>query len=621
MFLVVLFHTEVPGFLGGFVGVDLFFVLSGYLITAGLVRNLSGGRGAGLGRFWARRFLRLLPAALLVVVTILVWSLGWAPAYRRPGLGADLFATVLYVANWHFIDSSGYFANEGVASPLLHMWSLAVEEQFYLAWPLVLAGGWRLLRRRGTAFARAGVALVAGALVLASAVLLTALARHGLTDRAYMGSDAKAFEPLLGALVALGASVPGATERVRRIATPLGWVGAVALVVLVPLLGGEHGPTGFYFCGGAVAFSLAGAAVIVTLALGWVRGLSDILALAPVAYLGRISYGIYLWHWPLTCWLLGRRGWDPTVTAEVVVGSVLLASASYHLVEMPIRRGRSRLWSTTKRTLTASGVVVATLAVAAAALGGTPLSGVVNRYVTPPGGAGRDVVLVIGDSVPQRLLAELSDAASARGLTLVSATAGGCSPLGVDRRIAPGDVTGRQCAAQVPGKIRTAVQTYHPGVIVWWSRYELADRLDDGRLLAAGHEDFWAAQQRDLRVRLGELTADGSHVVLVETDRPGVGLDSRCTPRDCHPFLRRLRDDDALRVRWNQILRDQRSARVSTVPIDDVYCHDARTPCDDRDALGVPVRADGSHFSDEAMKRRVADVLLDRVREAVGHRR
>ncbi|WP_409484168.1 acyltransferase family protein [Arsenicicoccus dermatophilus] len=616
VFLVVLFHAEVPGMHSGFLGVDLFFVLSGYLITAGLVRGLMRGRGAGLSSFWSRRFKRLLPAALLVCLAVLVWSMTLAPAYRRPSLGADLWWTSLYAANWHFIESAGYFAAQGAPSPLLHMWSLAVEEQFYLVWPLVLAATWHLLGRGHPGRARRAVLAVGVVLAVASAVLFVRVAGSGATDRAYMGSDTKAFEPLLGALVAVLLADPRAGQLARRAAPVVGWIGAVGLVLAIPQLGDSAGPSPWYFGSGAIIFSLLSAAVIVALARGEVPGLSTVLALPPVSYLGRISYGIYLWHWPVACWLPGE-GFAPWRAVAVVVLSVLLAAASYHLVELPVRDGSLSRRLTPRRTLTSSAGIVGALALAAAVLGGTPASAAINGVVRLPAPPGDKVVLVVGDSVPQRLLTDLAAAADRRGLTLVSATAGGCSPLGAHTEISPGEKMGLNCLS-VPDKIRTAVDTYHPGTVIWWSRYELADRYDGATLVRVTDRSFWDVQRRDLRTRIGDLTAHGATVVLVQTDRVGVGIRSRCTPQRCHPFLDRLVHHDELRHTWNDLVADvvNQDRRTRQIAIDDVYCHDAKAPCDDRVAGGVPARRDGSHFDDPQTRAVVAGALLDRAMAA-----
>jgi len=135
---VLAFHYGVPGGQAGFLGVDVFFVLSGYLITSLMLSQLRHGR-VRLGEFWTRRARRLVPALVPVVGATLLWGAVFAPAVLRDRLRGDIASTLFYFANWHFISSNTYFASDGVRSPLEHMWSLAVEEQFYLVWPLLLA--------------------------------------------------------------------------------------------------------------------------------------------------------------------------------------------------------------------------------------------------------------------------------------------------------------------------------------------------------------------------------------------------------------------------------------------------------------------------------------------------
>lgn len=138
VFLVILFHVSTPGFAAGYIGVDIFFVLSGYLITAGLMRETRRSGRINVGTFWLRRFKRLMPAALLILAAITVWMLWIAPLFQIRSISADPWWTLLYLANWHLMTASSYFSATGTPSPLLHMWSLAVEEQFYVVWPLIL---------------------------------------------------------------------------------------------------------------------------------------------------------------------------------------------------------------------------------------------------------------------------------------------------------------------------------------------------------------------------------------------------------------------------------------------------------------------------------------------------
>lgn len=573
-----------------------------------------GGTGAALTAFWARRVRRLLPASALVIAAVLVWAMTVAPAYRRESLGADAWWTALYLGNWRFIETSSYFDQQAVPSPLLHMWSLGVEEQFYLVWPLVVAGVWAAIGKRSPRLARVALVVVTALVAAASAALLLRYGRWHLYDRAYMGTDTKVFEPMAGALLALCVVQGRGATWARRAAPALGWAAVALLALLTPWLAGPRGATAVYYQGGAVAYVGLAAVLVAALAIGHLPLLSPALSWATPVYLGRISYGIYLWHWPVALVLAGEGSWSAARTAATLTTSVLLASISYHLVEKPVRTGRLASRRGPARVMLTGLGATAALALAASVLGGTPTSSAVNSLVALPGSRGAQTTLVLGDSVPHRLLPELSDAAERRGLTLFSSTAGGCSPLGVVNKVSPSDKRGGPCQDELPGRIKDGVAAHHPGTIIWWSRYETADSIHQGRLLTPEQPEFWTAQQRQLQLRIGQLTHNGATLVFVATDRPGVGMSNRCTPQSCNPFLRRMVDEDHYRERWNEVLRSAAAGnpRVRVVEIDDAYCHDGTTPCDDRNGSGVTVRSDGTHFSDPQMRVTVADAVIDR---------
>jgi len=202
--LVLLFHLRVPGFRAGFIGVDLFFVLSGFLITSLLLEEIRRTGRVSVPAFWARRARRLLPALVLVLLVVGIVTWATATYTERASIRGDLLATTGYVANWHLISTSTYFTDIGVDSPLEHTWSLGIEEQFYLVWPLLVFAVAALAIRP-----RNGVAVLALLGATASAVALALLWSPVAVERAYMGTDARIFEPLLGAAGAAFVASPG----------------------------------------------------------------------------------------------------------------------------------------------------------------------------------------------------------------------------------------------------------------------------------------------------------------------------------------------------------------------------------------------------------------------------
>ncbi|GGX21729.1 acyltransferase [Streptomyces malachitofuscus] len=354
---VLLFHAGHLG--GGFLGVDLFFVLSGFLITGLLLKEArEGGGRVDLVAFWGRRARRLLPALAVTVAgtLLLVLAFGPPPLLRfalddTPWVAANL-------TNWHFIaDRAGYW-NGADTRVFGHLWSIAVEEQFYLLWPLLVG----LIARGRDANRR--VAAVAGAGAVVSLVLmvaLTASAGPGDTTRVYEGTDTRAFALLLGSLAATAPAARLFARAREAILRRAGAVLACGIGAYWALADGQRTPS--LFQGGLFLHSLAAALLIGCLAQAPLSPLGRALAVPVLRRLGGLSYSLYLWHWPVFLLLdeerLGLSGLPRT--AVVVAVSVLAAWLSKVLVEDPVRF-RAR-WATGRRGVVA---LVATFAALAA---------------------------------------------------------------------------------------------------------------------------------------------------------------------------------------------------------------------------------------------------------------
>ncbi|MBM6406112.1 acyltransferase [Phycicoccus sp. CSK15P-2] len=334
---VLLFHTGVLP--GGFLGVDLFFVLSGYLITGLLLREIRDSGRVAWGAFLARRARRILPALAVVVVTVTLVVRAAGPRDLVRTTLADGPWVQANLLNWHLVAvDAGYWEHAGVLRVFEHLWSIAVEEQFYAVWPLVV-----LLVARGRTRPDHRVALVATVLCILSFAWMAALAGAGDPTRPYIGTDTRASSLLLGAVSATAPVARARARSVRALARTCVPPGAVALLLLAGILAswflvrGEESPA--LFRGGMLVHSAASAALV-----GWCvdapgTAVARLLGRGLPVRLGRLSYSLYLWHWPVvvlgSVWLPGATGWAGAAVFGGV--STLLAAVSKRFVEDPVR--------------------------------------------------------------------------------------------------------------------------------------------------------------------------------------------------------------------------------------------------------------------------------------------
>jgi peptidoglycan/LPS O-acetylase OafA/YrhL len=327
--LVFLFHAEVPGFTGAFIGVDIFFVLSGFLITALLLQERQGRGTVSLKKFYLRRALRLLPALFLLLAVYLLYHFyAAADAAERLYHFQDALMVLFYVSNW-----TRAFGWERPYS-LGHCWSLSIEEQFYAIWPLVFLGLMRLRKNLRTP-------LITLLFFGSWGWRIWLLERGGSWDRVYNGFDTRADMLLAGCLLAfLWHSGKLSFWYVSRRAAPLAGGAAVAVLALLAVLGRWQTPALYRWQYAVLA--LAVAVVILDLVARPEGLLSRFLSLAPLVWLGGISYGIYLWHYPLLhyVWGLGWRGWRATTFAAAL--NLGFAVLSFYLLERRALRLKGR---------------------------------------------------------------------------------------------------------------------------------------------------------------------------------------------------------------------------------------------------------------------------------------
>ena len=353
--VVMLYHAHISPVAGGFLGVEIFFVISGYLITDILLAEITRNGHIDLCRFWKRRFLRLIPAlmALLTVVTVIgAFHLRDRSAQFR----GDIVASLFYVENWYQIWSgSSYFADQGL--PVLrHIWSLAVEEQFYLIWPLFIAAVSRTLGGR-----RHLVVILTTLLCLYSAFLMwilstpdelsTAITLERL-NRAYLGTDTRSFGILSGALLAMLLNKTSFVGAKSRFASFSGLLALLGLLWFCSVMEAEDP---MLYRGGFAAVDLLTLLVISALVKARRSLLVSLLGMPFMEWIGQRSYGIYLWHWPVFR-LVGEGHTHPGWVGARFVVTLIIAEASYRYLETPIRTGRFADWLAGERSGTAIGM-------------------------------------------------------------------------------------------------------------------------------------------------------------------------------------------------------------------------------------------------------------------------
>jgi peptidoglycan/LPS O-acetylase OafA/YrhL len=436
--LVLLFHLGLARFSGGFIGVDVFFVLSGFLITRLLLKELHRTGTISLRSFWARRARRLLPASAFVAVVTLVAAHWLLPPLSQQTLGHDAVAVGFFIVNWRFAVQLGdYFgAQLGAAnpSPLLHFWSLAVEEQFYLVWPPLML----LVSRRPRHYRRLLSLLVV--FIIVASVIASLWMTHTNQTYAFYLLPARMFELLAGAGVALAAPfIRSADARVRA---ACGWVG-LGMIVVVSL---NYDAT-TSFPGIAAAIPVA-ATVLVLVAGGdgaahWSPAL--LLDVPPLQWIGRHSYAIYLWHWPIL--VLAEAQWGPLGfigKSLCVLLALGLSALSYQFVENPIRHSGWVIERPRRGLLLGATLCLSTLAVAAVSIAAVPRLDTGADAAAPSLGgaashAGPGATNAVGDSLP----AAASTTSLPAGATKLDRLVAEMQPLlekGLRAQVVPGNI-------------------------------------------------------------------------------------------------------------------------------------------------------------------------------------
>lgn len=606
--LVVLFHADLDWMSGGFLGVSIFFTLSGFLITSLLLAEREDAGSVDLRAFWSRRLRRLAPASLITIITVVAlssWLSTTAEAWRLRG---DAVSAALYVSNWRFVLADYSYADLFSApSPLLHIWSLSIEEQLYVVLPLLVFGAIALRWSNR----RVGIALF----VVAMSSTIVGVAVSG-TDRVYYGTDTRAAELFLGAVLAcfgVERFSTGASDRFRRSMSLIAPIAFVAVIVLAVV---SDPRSRWIEAGGLPAFALLSVVLVVgSIVAGPLR---SVLSWSPLRAVGRVSYGVYLFHWPILVYVtperLGVGGWRRIVVCVLLTG--VLAAVSHRLVERPIRERRLLSSAGAAGSMLAVAVSVSVVLPLVVLASGpstpstTPVVLVTTTQVVPPttGSASSPTsvspvdraltVLVIGDSTANNVARALADVGDP-DLGVVDAGVIGC-PLVLATRV-----------YDVPGEFRDATYCPFPAVVV-------SDALEwtalDAIVVAVGPPSRWA-----YRALNGERVDPGDDQYFDDLDRTIDALvdvaDGRPIVVFDAPYVRDddevLGDDPDLVDLWNSVVDDWGTR-------DGVAVYEySRLFAEAGSELDRQQRPDGVHLEREYAAELARDVIVPDVRSLI----
>lgn len=600
---ILLYHSD--HLIGGFLSVDMFFALSGFLITSLLLVEWHNTDGVALARFWSRRARRLLPALAFALVGIAVYAVVFAAPSELARIRTDAFATIAYVANWHAIFAhESYFEHFATPSPLRHAWTLAVEEQFYLIWPLAMFGIVAWWKKRTP------VAVLVTAVVMAavSAIVMALVYTQADPNRAYYGTDTRSYAVFAGiAVAAIVAQWGHATSRKSR--AILEAAALVSAVIIAVMWDRFEAQSPEMYHGGFLVGSIA-LAVLLLAAANPIRGpINRVLSFRGFAWLGTISYGVYLWHWPINLVIdperTGIDGWPLfAVRTAVALGFGLL---SYVLVEQPVRRGaitgHQARWVVPAVTVAIVAVIAFSTAGAQApastAIKSDPysISSMKDRrnLLDAAVPRTRPRILLTGDSVGLTLGLG-APALPTSPFAVATATTIGC---GISRGVPVGLTffnTDAVCS-RWPTFWQRGLAVYHPAAIALLAGgWDVQDRMVDGKMLPALSNPLRDHVRR--RLALGLHIAEQGHARFILLTMPCFSPATSGRAADLHNL------SDGRRIAWyNQILRTfaaEHPSSVRVIDLHEIVCPKGKFV----DQInGVPQRLDGVHFTVPAAQR------------------
>nr|WP_194946022.1 acyltransferase family protein [Mycolicibacterium malmesburyense] len=615
--LVLADHGGIPGVDGGFLGVDVFFVLSGFLITSLLLDEHARTGRIRLRDFWIRRARRLLPA-LLVMVLAVVAARGFFSTEAIANLRDDAVASFFWVANWAFVaQRTDYFSQGAPPSPLQHTWSLGVEEQYYLIWPLLLIAVAFVFCRRNPTHLRWAVLGLATVGAAASAAAAIVFVDEATLNRVYFGTDTRAQALLVGAAAAAllvrdwtTVTLAGPVIRTRWLRWVARAVSVVGLVVLGFAVHLATGSVGDFHKGLLIIVALAAAGVVGAVALDQEGPVARVLAWRPLVWLGAISYGVYLWHWPIFLAINGERtGWSGwSLFALRCAATLAVAALSWWLLEQPIRRWRPvivPMLPLAGATAATAAVITMTVLPVGVTPGGPPqeepsidsaalIGPEVPVEVRRPTARdpGTRTVAVFGDSVAWTLMRYLPETP---GLAFTNHTMIGCGiARGGPYRYVGQTLNQKPVCDTWPSRWAERVKHERPDVVLLIvGRWEVVDRMNEGRWTHVGESTYDAYLRSELNRALDILSSTGARVVV--TTEP---YNRRAEKRDGSLYP----EDDPDRVDdWNALLRSAVKYRSNVTVLDlnrKLGPNGGYTNWID----GIRIRSDGVHPTPEAVE-------------------
>lgn len=607
--LVVLFHAEMPGFGNGFVGVDVFFVLSGFLITSLLLRERLRTDSISLWGFYARRARRLFPAALFVlIVTAVLYQLWATPLEVATNRSGFSFASI-YVSNWYFMgQATDYFAQDSAVSPVLHYWSLSVEEQFYLIWPVVMLGVLAIRSIRE----RLNIAFFIALLI--ALFVISAVMDSGNETSAYFNTVARAYQLIAGATLAaimlkwhqLGRPTNALTRR-----APLIGAGSLVLLLLVSTSLTSLGP-----------WQVGVVGVIATVGILWgISTAEDSRVFAPLTTrgarsLGNWSYSIYLWHWPVIV-LGGLIGVIPEFWGYrvplVLVLTIGLAAATYHFLEKPVlsisvntaHARKAAVGIGLVATIGAALLSLAILRVPAAsanlintaAQGQQESDGPSADIVIDSTGGGK-TVLVVGDSHANFWRQGFTAYAQEKGFTVVFVTKLSCPWMDIPALAPQSQDTLFNCQERLWDPAIAAAKEFTPAVTVLASRSVLSrDLLVNGEIISADQPGWADVIAMGTQNALEQIAPFTNKIVIIEP-MPETAtsmldcLSTGATPASC---------DQAVDIKtgtqaFEEIIRaiSANNPKVVSLSLDELICPDNVCPAE---VNGIVTHRDNQHLT------------------------